>query len=423
MGRSQAPDTGGIATCADSLASAALREPSQALIVAFDSSMRVVVHAGAALAREDSAQPAHTGEAIETIFPPALWSGLEHLFRSALEGETRSHEMWIPEQERYLLIDVGPLWVADGGEVAGGVAVVRHGTARAQAQPTTAAPRVDAFEEVFERAPIGTGLLDPQWRWLLVNRALCEITGYAPDELIGRRFEELVVPLDEDADARARRQLEAGELRVLRAEQPYVNAAGERLAAIVSVSLVRDQAGGPLHYIAQLQDISERKQLEERLRHLADHDPLTGLRNRRLFDDDLAHQVARSRRYGEPAGLILLDLDSFKRINDAHGHGAGDETLRAVARAIRARLRATDLVARLGGDEFAALLPHIDEAGLATVAEGLRRVISACTIEVGEGVLHPSASVGCAPIDSHSSSAEAVFAEADSAMYQAKRAA
>ncbi len=113
------------------------------------------------------------------------------------------------------------------------------------------------------------------------------------------------------------------------------------------MSLVRDIDGAPLHYIVQLQDISERKELEQQLRGLSDHDEITGLRNRRLFEYDLQLQIARSRRYDEVAGLLVVDLDDFGRIDDAYGLGACEEMLRAVARALTRRLRQTDLIARL----------------------------------------------------------------------------
>jgi len=417
-----------VTTSADNAAAAALRELPEALILAFDRELRFVLTAGHALERVGNAGVCREGEPVEHTFPPALWKEIEPLFRSALDGETRSREVWTPEQRHCLMVDVGPLRVRDpaGGEdgasVAGGVAVVLDITARRRADLLAHGTGEGGFEEVFEHAPIGTALLDSDGRWMLVNRALCDITGYTAEELIGKRFDGIVHPSDAGNDLEQRRRLLVGEIPAYQVEKRYFDAAGETVSAILSVSLVRDREGAPLHYIAQLQDISDRKRLEEHLRHLADHDPLTGLRNRRLFEHDLRLQVARSQRYGEVAGLMVIDLDDFKGINDRFGHKLGDDTLKAVGRALTRRLRETDLVARLGGDEFAVQLPHIDADGLAVVAEGITRVIPSCSIDAGDGVVHPSASIGFAIIDEHTESAESVFVQADMAMYAAKRA-
>jgi diguanylate cyclase (GGDEF)-like protein/PAS domain S-box-containing protein len=425
----QARESDQVRASADDAAAAALRELPEALILVFDRELRFVLCAGNALERVGNAGACREGEPVQSTFPAPLWKQVEPLFRSALEGETRSREIWTPEQRHCLMVDVGPLRLEgaasgdDGASVAGGVAVVLDITARRHADMLAAKPHGGDFEEVFERAPIGTALLDDDGRWLLVNRALCEITGYTAEELIGKRFEGIVHPADVNNDLEQRQRLLAGEIPAFQVEKRYFDASGETVSAILSVSLVRDREGAPLHYIAQLQDISERKRLEEHLRHLADHDPLTGLRNRRLFEHDLKLQVARSQRYGEVAGLMVIDLDDFKSVNDRYGHKVGDDTLRAVARALTRRLRETDLVARLGGDEFAVLLPHIDEEGLTVVAEGLTRVMPACSIDVGDTVLHPCASVGFAMIHEGTESAEQVFVEADLAMYAAKRAA
>jgi diguanylate cyclase (GGDEF)-like protein/PAS domain S-box-containing protein len=417
-----------VSASAGDAAAAALRELPEALILVFDQDLRFVLTAGQALARLGRPESYREGSAMADAFPAELWTRVEPLLRSALRGETRSREVWTPGQRHCLMVDAGPLCLngtsreqADG-TVAGGVAVVLDITLRRRADLLAPPPLAGSFEEVFERAPIGTGLLDTGGRWLLVNRALCEITGYTADELTGKRLEGITHPDDALNDLDERRRLLAGEIPAFQVEKRYFDAAGETVSAILSMSLIRSAEGTPLHYIAQLQDISERKQLEEHLRHLADHDPLTGLRNRRLFEHDLKLQVARSQRYGEVAGLMVVDLDDFKAVNDCFGHQAGDDALKAVGRALTRRLRETDLVARLGGDEFAVLLPHIDEEGLTVVGEGLSRVIPACTVEVGDELVHPSASIGFALIDERTRSAEQVLAAADRAMYSVKRA-
>ncbi len=417
---------------ADRAATAALRELPEALILVFDAELRFIRTAGQAVERLGDPDSCREGKLLADALPADLWRSIEPLLRSALAGETRSREIWTAGQRHCVMVDVGPLrprgLVAadDHGIAAGvaGIAVVLDITMRRQAELLERRPHLD-FDGEFERfaqTPIGTGLLDGDGRWLLVNRALCDITGYTADELIGKRFDGIVHPDDVRNDSEQRRRLLAGEIPAFRVEKRYFDAAGETGSAILSMSLVRERDGTPLHYIAQLHDVSERKRLEENLRGLGDHDPLTGVRNRRLFGHDLKLQVARSRRYGEVAGLMVIDVDAFRRVNDRHGERAGDEALEAIARAFTRRLRETDLVARLGADQFAVLLPHIDEEGLAVVAEGLVRVVAACGVDIGDDVLHPSASIGFTLVDEHTDSAEQALLQADSAMRSAKRA-
>jgi diguanylate cyclase (GGDEF)-like protein/PAS domain S-box-containing protein len=411
---------------------AALRELPEALILVFDDELRFVLSAGQALARSGRAATTFSaGQPLADAFPADLWRLMEPLCRSALQGETRSRELWSTDGRHGLMVDIGPLRAngpairALGAElVTGGVAVVLDVSARRPAAPAARDPRDprEHLELVFDNAPIGMGLLDQDGRWVLVNHALCDITGYTAAELIGSRFHDVAHPKDADNDVEERRRLLRGEIAAYETEKRYFNAAGESMSALLAISLVRDHDGAPLHFIVQLQDISERKRLEERLRHLADHDPLTGLRNRRLFEADLELQVGRCQRYGENAALLVIDLDGFKQVNDRHGHTVGDDALRALARTLTRRLRTTDLLARLGGDEFAVLLPHIDGAGAERVAADLTRVIATCTVDAGDTVLHLCGSVGFTLIDREARDDEQILAEADRAMYAAKRA-
>ncbi len=391
-------------------------------MIVFDPQLRFVLAAGSALERVGEDSRLRAGTPVQDAFPKELRAAIAPLLRSALEGETRSREIWTSDHHHCLMVDAGPLAAADGadGPAQGGVAVVMDITARRQAELVSGRAPGDGFEEVFEQAPIATGLLDTEGRWLMVNRALCDMTGYTAGELIGKRFEGIVHPEDAEIDLEERQALLDGRTRAFRIEKRYLDASGETVSVILSMSVVRAGDGSPLHFIAQLLDISDRRRLEEQVRHLADHDPLTGLRNRRLFDHDLQLQVARSQRYGERAGLILIDLDGFGALNAAHGEAVGDEILRAVARALGRRLRQTDLVARRDGDEFAVLLPHIDEEGITVVADGLSRVLPACTVDAGEAVVHPRASIAFVLIDSGTASAERLLADAEQALRAVK---
>ena len=428
MSFAREPKTDPLWAGADRAAEAAQRELPDALVFVFDSELRFVRTAGRALERLGDPESCGAGRPLEGALPAELWRAIEPLLRSALTGETRAREVWIAGRRHCVTVDVGPLDegaadAAEGTGQAAGIAVLLDITVRRQAELLAPRPQ-SGFEEHLERlqsTPTGTGLLDADGRWLLVNRALCDITGYTADELIGQRLEGIVHPEDAGNDDEQRQRLLAGEVSAFTVQKRYFDAAGETLSAIMSMSLVRERGGAPLYYIAQLSDVSERRRLEENLRGLGDHDPLTGLRNRRLFGHDLKLQVARSRRYGEVAGLMLVDVDAFRRVNDRHGERAGDEALEAIARALMCRLRETDLVARLGADQFAVLLPHIDEEGLAVVAEGLSRVIAACGVDVGDDFLHPSASIGVAIVDEHAESAEQVLLQADRAMRATRR--
>ena len=179
----------------------------------------------------------------------------------------------------------------------------------------------------------------------------------------------------------------------------------------VQLSAARIQVGpddAPMilcHYL----DISHRHRLERRLRHLAEHDPLTGVPNRRAWEAQVPQAIEEAKRSGTPLALALLDLNGFKSVNDTHGHDAGDRVLREVAAAWRGQLRDTDLLARLGGDEFAVLLPDCAESDLAELARRLRvapRYDAGCS--VGAVTWHPG------------ESADELVRRADVALYRDK---
>ena len=164
-----------------------------------------------------------------------------------------------------------------------------------------------------------------------------------------------------------------------------------------------------------------RRELEGRLYELANSDDLTGLANRRRFDEELGRFVAYGRRYGRPGALVLFDLDGFKGVNDRYGHAAGDLVLAAVGGALRAGVRTTDVVARLGGDEFGVVLPEGGADDAAKVAAGLVRAIASALADLPGGRSAVTASAGVAHVaDYDGVEAEDLLRRADDAMYRAK---
>jgi diguanylate cyclase (GGDEF)-like protein len=163
-------------------------------------------------------------------------------------------------------------------------------------------------------------------------------------------------------------------------------------------------------------------QLTSRLQALSTTDPLTNIPNRRALDEQLENEFERSKRYGASLAVVMIDLDRFKRLNDRHGHPAGDAMLREVARLLDAEKRRGDTIARYGGEEFVALLPHADAAAAQAWAERARTRLATTAIQMGSTLLRTTASFGVAASDRHgrAKAASALLEAADQALYQAK---
>ena len=227
------------------------------------------------------------------------------------------------------------------------------------------------FQSAFDNAPIGMALIAKDDRWLQVNDALCRITGHTEQALKATTLRAITHPDDIDLDTDDLEQLLSGEISNYQVEKRYRHAWGHHVWVLVTASIVRDEERWPLYVVTQVQDISERKELARRLEYFVDHDFLTGLFNRRHFEQELTKETDRVARYGTPGAVLVIDLDNFKDVNDTFGHKAGDDVLKGVAGLLRARLRQTDIVARIGGDEFAVLLPQTDAAHAQSVADDL----------------------------------------------------
>ncbi len=282
----------------------------------------------------------------------------------------------------------------------------------------------ERLRTAFEDAPVGMAVAGLEGELLEVNRALCEMTGYSDEQLLSGTLRSLLHPDDALADERALGRLLSGEASQYRAERRYVRAAGSTVPVDLSVAVIRDAEGSPRHVLLQAHDITERKQFEDRLQYLADHDALTGMFNRRRFEQELGRELARAARFETHGALLAIDLDHFRYVNDTLGHAVGDELIVQVGDIFRRRLRETDTIARLGGDEFSVILPGADAEEAVLVATGLLAGLR----EQGRTVSdtgHPrrvTASVGVAPFGGRRMTGEELAVEADIAMYDAKEA-
>ncbi len=280
----------------------------------------------------------------------------------------------------------------------------------------------ERFRRSFEEAPIGMALVSLEGRWMKVNDSLCEIVGYSQAQLMELRFQDITHPHDLGSDEELVRRTIAGEVATYQIDKRYLHADGRIVWVQLNVSLVRDSARQPMYFISQIQDITERKQSEDRLEEMARRDHLTGVYNRRGFEEELDRQVSGARRYRRSGAVLLLDLDGFKAVNDTFGHKAGDELLCGIARALRERLRKTDILGRLGGDEFAIVLPQASaEQAEAVVATLKNAIIRHSQRFTGERV-SVTASIGFEMFDG-SADAEEIIAAADAQMYADKRIA
>jgi diguanylate cyclase (GGDEF)-like protein/PAS domain S-box-containing protein len=335
-----------------------------------------------------------------------------------LEGRRRDGSHFPAE------ISLSPLESSEGLLV---IAAVRDVSRRRQTEIALAESE-ERFRRSFEDSGVGMALVRVEeegvGRVFESNAAFQRITGYEASELARISPAELIEPSELDLVVEDVEALLGGLRAVARREVRFVSAAGEEVWASVTASAVRGADGEPAYLVVQAQDISERKGFERQLQYLADHDALTGLFNRRRFEEELAHEVAVAERFGGGGAVLVLDLDHFKLVNDSLGHAAGDELIATVAELLRDRLRASDVLGRMGGDEFAVVLPRVDVNGATRTAEDLLAAVRAITPSVGDGRGRVTASVGISFLGAREGAADpqGLLADADIAMYDAKEA-
>jgi diguanylate cyclase (GGDEF)-like protein/PAS domain S-box-containing protein len=275
-------------------------------------------------------------------------------------------------------------------------------------------------DNTIELAAIGVAHLAPDGRFIHASRWLCELLGYSREELLGLSFKQVSHPGDRDLADPPRAELMAGRTGSFQLEQRFQCKDGSIVWVGLSHSLKRGPDGTALYEISMVQDISARRQADERIQYLATHDGLTDLPNRVMFGQLLAHALETAHRYKRQLAVMFIDLDRFKIINDTLGHEAGDELLRIAAGRLKDSLRGSDVVARLGGDEFVVLLEEVKApSNVAVVAQALLSALIK-PLRISGRECRVTASIGIAMYPADGDDEQALMKNADIAMYVAK---
>lgn len=301
------------------------------------------------------------------------------------------------------------------------VAVVRDITARLDAEAVLRESE-ERFRVAFNQAAVGLAHVNPDGHWTMVNNKLCEIVGYSQVQLLAMGFPDITHPEDVVADWALARRMIAGELDERTREKRYRHKNGYYIWVNVTTSLVRDKEGKPKYYSTVVEDISRRKQIEEELLHLANHDALTSLPNRSLLFDRLSQALVFAGRSGRQVAVLLIDLDRFKNINDSLGHETGDKIIMEIGRRLSSRVKTGDSIARFGGDEFVVIRPDVVRAdAVATLAQEILEALSQ-PMAIQDHEFYPTASIGISMFPKDGRDSQALLKNADTAMYRAKDA-
>ena len=291
------------------------------------------------------------------------------------------------------------------------------------------------YNSIFRSSPYSIVTVDLEGTILAANPAAERLLWYTEEEMVGQRSVDLIHdPVELEMYARVLSE-EAGEdvapgfaALTHKASQgvieevrwKYLRKGGSRVAVGLTIAPLRDERGNLAGYLGFAHDITERQRAEEYIRYLAYHDEVTGLPNRTMLKDRLEEAIARARRFGRKAGVLLVDLDNFKRINDSLGHHIGDEVLVTVSQRLARAVRRTDTVARMGGDEFVVVISDVScRDDVAKVAYQLWQSLRE-PMEVGSHTLKVTPSVGVCLVPEDGVEVDTLIMRADTAMYVAK---
>ena len=383
-------------------------------VLSIDKDLRHMVSLGAGLERQGMAEA--EGKTLFETSTPENARLLEPVYRAALAGEEASVEFSASNADSVIELTAVPL-PSTGDRVEALIVARDVSDARHREQQLAAAK--ERLSSLFEEAPFGIVVCSLDGRVKDVNPAACHLVGRTRDSLVGDwSFPFGASPLEVARVAEALRESRTGrfqgEARTQHSDGRWVDLAFEGI-------VMHDRDGVPEELLFNAVDISERRRFEAQLAHLAEHDPLTGLANRRRFDQELERHLALCERYGARGALMMMDLDHFKEVNDTLGHAAGDQLIVSVAELLRMRMRRSDVVARLGGDEFAILLPESDRESAENVARDVVRLVEEkASFLDGSRPRRMTASIGVVLIERAGITASQLVSTADMTMYDAK---
>lgn len=278
------------------------------------------------------------------------------------------------------------------------------------------------FKGVFEASPIGLCMVNGDFTFASVNPAFEKMTGFTSEEFESMTFVDITHPDDIDADVAFSEKFFRGEIDGFEMEKRYVHKDGSVIWASMTVSRMPSGRPDEVIALAMVEDITEKREFDIRMKHMADHDALTGLLNRRRFEKELEEAVMGKSQLRDDLAVLVVDIDNFKFINDTYGHSVGDQIISRLANVLDGRVRATDTVARLGGDEFVVIFRGITRDAAMVIAEDLTSLVrNGVRVDGIDFSARVTVSIGLA-LSSPDDDADdkTLLAQADKAMYAAK---
>lgn len=388
-----------------------------AIIGYWDRDLRNVIANGTYVTYFRLAPDEIRGRHMREVIGDELFTSLRPHVDGVLAGRTQVFEATLPDTNG-VARSFAASYIPDivDGDVCGFYCHAIDVTARVEAERVRD-EALRLFQISMANAPIGETLLTTDGRALRINPALCQLIGASAEELAGASYRDFVHPDDLPGVIAEHRKLVSGEVSHISSEQRYIRRDGTVIWMQRNAVLAPGgEYGAEDVIIAQMQDVTARKLAEAELARMAVTDQLTGLHNRHALVNHI--EEYRAARPTASVGIVFIDLDGFKHVNDSHGHAAGDAVLTEVARRLSEAVAAPSSVYRLGGDEFIVLVPDADEgAAVAGLAEQYCAALTG-DYDVGSGAVALSASVGCT--SGPTGDVEDLIRKADADMYRHK---